>query len=198
MLYEDLAKEGIRKDSERALPKSSLLATFKRSGLSKGALAKKANCAPSTIRVALEGNTVTKETADKIASALDRRFSELFKLQNDSSPLANKTILEHHRVISMIGGSLYSAEEEMNGLERDLIMNLTAIPSVRWWHRNIARHEFRINGFINHYPDVMIMTEKGHIIFAETKGEHLKNPDTQQKLKLGLSLIHISEPTRPY
>lgn len=86
---------------------------------------------------------------------------------------------------SMIGGSLYSAEEEMNGLERDLIMNLTAIPSVRWWHRNIARHEFRINGFINHYPDVMIMTEKGHIIFAETKGEHLKNPDTQQKLKLG-------------
>lgn len=86
---------------------------------------------------------------------------------------------------SMIGGSLYAAEEEMNGLERDLIMNLTAIPSVRWWHRNIARHEFRINGFINHYPDVMIMTEKGHIIFAETKGEHLKNPDTQQKLKLG-------------
>ena len=110
MLYEDLSKEGIRKDSERALPKPSLLATFKRSGLSKGALAKKANCAPSTIRVALEGNTVTKETADKIASALDRRFSELFKLQNDSSPLANKTILEHHRVISSV---LAQAEKEL-------------------------------------------------------------------------------------
>ena len=109
-LYEDLSKEGIRKDSERAMPKPALNATFKRSGLSKGALARKANCAPSTIRVALEGSTVTKETADKIASALDRRFSELFRLQNDSTPLANKTILEHHRVISSV---LAQAEKEM-------------------------------------------------------------------------------------
>ena len=109
-LYEDLAKEGVRKNTERAVPKTALMSTFKRSGLSKGKLAAASNCAPSTIRVALEGQTVTKETADKIASALGRRFSELFKLQNDSSPLSNKTILEHHRVISTV---LAHAEKEM-------------------------------------------------------------------------------------
>ena len=86
---------------------------------------------------------------------------------------------------SLIGGSLYQAEEEMNGLERELVMELTAVPSVRWWHRNIANREFRINGFINHYPDIMIMTQKGSVIFVETKGEHLKNDDSMQKLRMG-------------
>lgn len=86
---------------------------------------------------------------------------------------------------SMIGGSLYQAEEEMNGLERDLVMELTAIPSVRWWHRNIARQGFRINGFINHYPDIIVQTCKGNIILVETKGGHLKNDDSMQKVRMG-------------
>jgi type III restriction enzyme len=86
---------------------------------------------------------------------------------------------------SIYGGSLYQAEEEMNGLERDLVIELTAVPSVRWWHRNIAKREFRINGFINHYPDLIIMTENGNIVLAETKGDHLKNDDSMQKARLG-------------
>lgn len=57
--------------------------------------------------------------------------------------------------------------------------------NVRWWHRNIARHGFCINGFINHYPDIMIMTKSGKIIMVETKGEHLKNDDSREKIELG-------------
>lgn len=82
----------------------------------------------------------------------------------------------------MLGGSLYQAEEDMNQLEQDLVMELTALPNVRWWHRNIARHGFCINGYINHYPDVMIMTQSGKIILAETKGEHLKTMTAATKL----------------
>lgn len=85
----------------------------------------------------------------------------------------------------MFGGSLYQAEENMNGLEQDLVMELTALPNIRWWHRNIARHGFAINGYIKHYPDIMIMTKSGKIIFAETKGEHLKNDDSRDKIALG-------------
>ncbi|MBQ4142742.1 MAG: hypothetical protein IJD43_04620, partial [Thermoguttaceae bacterium] len=85
----------------------------------------------------------------------------------------------------MFGGSLYQAEEDMNGLEQDLVMELTALPNVRWWHRNIARHGFAINGYIKHYPDIMVMTQSGKIIFAETKGEHLKNDDSRDKIALG-------------
>ncbi len=85
----------------------------------------------------------------------------------------------------MIGGSLYQAEEDMNQLEQDLVMELTALPNIRWWHRNIARHGFCINGYINHYPDIMIMTQSGKIIFAETKGGHLANDDSREKIELG-------------
>lgn len=85
----------------------------------------------------------------------------------------------------MFGGSLYQAEEDMNNLEQDLVMELTALPNVRWWHRNIARHGFAINGFIKHYPDIMIITQSGKIIFAETKGNHLKNDDSRDKILLG-------------
>ena len=85
----------------------------------------------------------------------------------------------------MIGGSLYQAEEDMNQLEQNLVMELTALPNIHWWHRNIARRGFVINGYINHYPDIMIMTQSGKIIFAETKGEHLKNDDSREKIYLG-------------
>lgn len=85
----------------------------------------------------------------------------------------------------MFGGSLYQAKEDMNQLEQELVMELTALPNIRWWHRNIARHGFCINGFINHYPDVMIMTQSGKVILAETKGDHLKNDDSRDKIALG-------------
>ena len=82
--------------------------------------------------------------------------------------------------------SLYTAEDgDMNRLEEKLIVELTALQNVRWWHRNIARQGFAINGFIKHYPDILIMTQSGKLICAETKGEHLKNDDSREKIALG-------------
>ena len=42
-----------------------------------------------------------------------------------------------------------------------------------------------INDYINHYPDFIIFTKGGKIIMLETKGDHLQNPDSEAKLKLG-------------
>lgn len=82
--------------------------------------------------------------------------------------------------------SLYTAEDgDMNKLEQKLVVEMTALPNVRWWHRNIARQGFAINGFIKHYPDILIMTQSGKLICAETKGEHLKNDDSREKIALG-------------
>ena len=82
--------------------------------------------------------------------------------------------------------SLYTAEAgDMNKLEQKLIVELTALPNVRWWHRNIARQGFAINGFIKHYPDILIMTQSGKLICAETKGEHLKNDGSRERIALG-------------
>ena len=127
----------------------------------------------------------------KIESLLTEHYRETFKqwLETGRIVCEPSYVLPQsiHPAIStdMIGGSLYQAEEEMNGLERDLIVELTALPNVRWWHRNIARQGFCINGCINHYPDIMLRTESGKIIFAETKGEHLKNDDSREKIALG-------------
>ena len=86
---------------------------------------------------------------------------------------------------SIFGGSLYQAEEEVNGFEYDMVMALTSLSNIKWWHRNISRHGFCINGFINHYPDFIVMTKNGKVILIETKGDHLENTETKQKLVLG-------------
>ena len=48
-----------------------------------------------------------------------------------------------------------------------------------------AKSGFRINGFINHYPDFIIRTTSGKIIILETKGDDRDNSDSVRKLKLG-------------
>jgi len=82
--------------------------------------------------------------------------------------------------------SLYAAEDgDMNKLEQKLVVELTALPNVRWWHRNIVKQDFAINGFTKHYPDILIMTQSGKLICAETKGDHLKNDNSREKIALG-------------
>lgn len=128
---------------------------------------------------------------EKIDSLLETHYEQQFDRWLETGQIQCMETYELPAIISpmestsIYGGSLYQAEEEMNGLERDLVIELTAVPSVRWWHRNIAKREFRINGFINHYPDLIIMTENGNIVLAETKGDHLKNDDSMQKARLG-------------
>lgn len=81
-----------------------------------------------------------------------------------------------------IGKSLYESEAKMNAFEERVIIQVASEENVVFWTRNIEKKGFRINGFINHYPDFIILTKKGCIIVLETKGEHL---DAAQKIKLG-------------
>ena len=132
-----------------------------------------------------------RKIREKIESLLEEHYAKQFDYWLETGRIICRESysmpMEIHPLnsVSSIGKSLYAAEEEMNGLERELVMELTALSNVRWWHRNIARRGFCINGFLNHYPDIMIMTEKGTVVLAETKGEHLKNDDSRQKVKLG-------------
>lgn len=57
--------------------------------------------------------------------------------------------------------------------------------NVRWWHRIIERRNFKLNGFINHSPDFIVMTKSGVLVLIETKGDHLANDESRSKLKLG-------------
>ena len=45
--------------------------------------------------------------------------------------------------------------------------------------------EFVINGFINHYPDFLVMTKSGVLMLIEAKGDYLWNDESKAKLRLG-------------
>jgi type III restriction enzyme len=77
--------------------------------------------------------------------------------------------------------SLYEKEATMNGFEERVINEIANMPNIAFWTRNIERKGFKINGFINHYPDFIIQTKSGKTIILETKGDHL---DAEQKIKL--------------
>lgn len=99
-----------------------------------------------------------------------------YALSPTISPTNYTTIFPH---------SLYSGEEDVNEYERAAIMDLSSMRNIKWWHRNISRVGFSINGSINAYPDIIAMTTSGKILLIETKGDHLDNAESQAKAKLG-------------
>lgn len=128
----------------------------------------------------------------KIETLLEAHYRETFEKWLETERIVCKPYFRLRPSIhpatytDIYARSLYAAEDgDMNKLEQKLIVELTALPNVRWWHRNIARQDFAINGFIKHYPDILIMTQSGKLICAETKGEHLKNDDSREKIALG-------------
>jgi type III restriction enzyme len=78
--------------------------------------------------------------------------------------------------------SLYEKEGSMNGFEERVINEIGNMNNIAFWTRNIERRGFKINGFINHFPDFIIHTKSGKTVLLETKGDHL---DAEQKIRLG-------------
>lgn len=82
--------------------------------------------------------------------------------------------------------SLYDAEkDDMNHFEHSLLDVIVGFENVKWWHRIIERKDLRLNGYINHYPDFMVMTKDGKIVLIEAKGDYLDGDDSKSKLRLG-------------
>ena len=82
--------------------------------------------------------------------------------------------------ISSIPKSLYEEEDgDLNDYEKKVVYELASLDNVKWWHRNISRKGFAINGAVTAYPDVMVMLTDGKILMIETKGDHLDNPEAK-------------------
>lgn len=101
---------------------------------------------------------------------------EAYRLSDTISPI---------NTISSIPKSLYSAEESMNEYERKVVWELSALDNVKWWHRNISRRGFAINGAVTAYPDIIVMTTSGKVLLIETKGDHLDNTESKLKAETG-------------
>jgi len=100
-------------------------------------------------------------------------IKQSYKLPKDISP---------GNTAKDITKSLYEKECNMNGFEERVINEIGNMQNIAFWTRNIEKKGFRINGFVNHYPDFIIQTKSGKTVILETKGDHL---DAEQKIRLG-------------
>ena len=73
----------------------------------------------------------------------------------------------------------------MNEYEFRVVWSLSELNNVKWWHRNISRLGFQINGPIHAYPDIIVMLHSGKVLMVETKGNHLDNDESKEKAKIG-------------
>ncbi len=96
-------------------------------------------------------------------------------------------IITPAEAITSIPNSLYEGEKkDLDSFEMRMLNEVIACSDkVLWWHRNIDRKGFKINGFINHYPDFIVQLKNGRILMIETKGDYLDGSDSQKKLQMG-------------
>jgi type III restriction enzyme len=85
--------------------------------------------------------------------------------------------------------SLFSPiyESELNSDERDVAIYLDAENALIWWHRNVARTQYGLQGWrrAKIYPDFIFAVQNSgrtaRITVLETKGDQLDNLDTAYK-----------------
>ena len=108
--YKNLAEPGIRLGGGIATAKIDLAAWLKENKKSRAFIAETAGVAASTVSAAARGEPIQEAKAEAIAQAMGKRLSEVFTVEQDMEPLADRTVLAYHRLISII---LSQAEKEM-------------------------------------------------------------------------------------
>lgn len=87
-------------------------------------------------------------------------------------------------------------ENELNSDERDVAVYLDGEKTLAWWHRNVARTQYGIQGWkkAKIYPDFIFAVQRQgeakRITVLETKGDQLDNLDTAYKRE---ALAFLSE-----
>lgn len=88
--------------------------------------------------------------------------------------------------------SLFSPlyERDFNSDERDVAVYLDGDNAIQWWHRNVARSQYGIQGWKKQklYPDFVFAVQRSsgssRVSVIEMKGDQLDNLDTDYKRKV--------------
>lgn len=99
--YQNLREPGIKEKGVYCMA-NGLDALLRERGLSKGKVAKLAGISASTVGAACADSRISTEKARLISTALNVPFKDIFIQHDSDSGLSEKTILEHHRLISTI------------------------------------------------------------------------------------------------
>lgn len=132
-----------------------------------------------------------KKVEDKVKALLVAHRMDIFNLWMEQGKIecranyALKSTVSPTSFFSSFPKSLYTSEEDVNDYERKVVWQLSSMDNIKWWHRNISRLGFQINGAVHAYPDIIAMTESGKILMIETKGDHLDNAESKTKAIIG-------------
>ena len=108
--YKNLAEPGLRAGGGSATAKIDLAKWLKDNKKSRASIAEAAGISAATVGAAVKGEPIREDKAEAIAKAMGKRVADVFKVQRNTAPLSDKTVIEHHRLISTI---LTQAEKEM-------------------------------------------------------------------------------------
>ena len=153
---------------------------------------------------------ITEELRRGLAKARDRQARELFRnevlagriqfrLRLDGRDwrmpfeIDTTETIDARQLVGKTGAalerSLFSPvyENELNLAEREVAVYLDGDQALSWWHRNVARRQYSIQGWKRGriYPDFIFAARMNgtgsRIVVLETKGDHLDNLDTDYK-----------------
>ena len=108
--YKNLSEPGIREGGGSATAKIDLASWLKANQKTRAGIAETAGVAASTVSTAARGNPIQEAKAQAIAQAMGKKLGEVFTVEQNMEPLADRTVLAYHRLISII---LSQAEKEM-------------------------------------------------------------------------------------
>lgn len=127
----------------------------------------------------------------KIIELRDKYLEEKFEQLIESNQIICKPNyifkeeITPSEVVKGIVKSLYTSEDKINPFEHNIILAIASLDNVLWWHRIMEKNDFYLNGFIYHYPDFVVKTNKGNVVLVEVKGDYLDGSDSKSKAKLG-------------
>lgn len=99
--YDNLAEEGIRKDTKYVSVidlKNAILAKYG----TKATFSEQSGVSLYTLNNAIKGLNITLSSAEKICTALEISFSKTFRPNSEKTTLSGKVLLHHHRLLSSI------------------------------------------------------------------------------------------------
>ncbi|MCY4426129.1 MAG: DEAD/DEAH box helicase family protein [Halieaceae bacterium] len=173
------------------------LLTAARRGFDESELGKLSSLIVEELRKGLESEKSAR--AEELFKAAVTAGCIQFRLRLDNGnwrmPFTMETLEPENarQVVGKTGGplekSLFSPvyENDMNSEEREVAVYLDGEKALSWWHRNVARTQYGIQGWkrAKIYPDFIFAVQGNgktkRITALETKGDQLDNLDTAYK-----------------
>ncbi len=185
-----------------------VIARLTAQGLAESAIAASLASLVERLRVDLESQR--DALAEQVFNALVNEGRIEFSLRADTSNYEIPSWLdadlpEHARTLQRPDGKLIEKSlfepffESLldNAFEAEFACYLDSQAALTWWHRNVARAQYGLQGWKRNriYPDFIFakVPEGGRatLVILETKGAHLKNEDTGYKQRLLETLTRL-------